>query len=132
MFNFFICHKLSVEYECDIANYADDNTPNTYDTNLNNIVSKLEDFIRKLFKWFEKRFKANGDKCVLLVTTDKPVFINIEGNVKNSEKENFVRHVKSKVAGKSNDILDNHSPFKNYIALQIMKEIFKLKETTCN
>ena len=45
-----------------------------------------------LFKWFkENHLKANGEDCHLLVTTNKPTFIDIKGNIITSgQKENLL------------------------------------------
>ena len=78
-------------YMCDIASHTYYNTPYTYDADLNIVISKLEDRTIKLFKWFkENHLKANDDKCHLLVSTDKPMSINIEGNTTSSQEENFL------------------------------------------
>ena len=63
------------KYECDIASCADDNTPHTYDYT---VLYKLKNCTDSLFTWFkENHMKPNGDKCHLLVTTDKLVSINM-------------------------------------------------------
>ena len=51
------------KYECDIASYADDNTPHTYDSDLCTILSKLKNCTDSLFTWFkENHMKPNGGK----------------------------------------------------------------------
>ena len=67
-------------YECDIASYADDNTPHTYGSDLYTVLSKLKNCTDSLFTWFkENHMKANGGKCHLFVTVSN----NIDGrNVK--------------------------------------------------
>ena len=58
------------KYECDIASYADDSTPHTYDSDLYTALSKLKNCTGSLFAWFkENHMKTNGDKCHLLFTT---------------------------------------------------------------
>ena len=58
------------KYECDIASYADDSTPHTYDSDLYTALSKLKNCTDSLFTWFkENHMKTNGDKCHLLFTT---------------------------------------------------------------
>ena len=37
-------------YECDLANYIDDNTPCVGETNLTTVLSKLEIYSEKLFQ----------------------------------------------------------------------------------
>ena len=52
------------KYECDIASYADDNTPHTYDSDLCTVLSKLKNCTDSLFTWFkENHMKPNGDNC---------------------------------------------------------------------
>ena len=59
------------KYKCDIASYADDNTPHTYDLDLYTVLSKLKNCTDSLFTWFkENNMNPNGDKCRLLVTTE--------------------------------------------------------------
>ena len=43
-FNVNICDMFFEKYECDIASYADDNTPHTYDSDLYTVLSKLKNF----------------------------------------------------------------------------------------
>ena len=40
--------------ECDIASYADDNTPYTSDFNLEEVIQKLELTSNNLFEWFKE------------------------------------------------------------------------------
>ena len=42
------------KYECDIASYADDNTPQTYDSDLYTVLSKLKNCADSLFTWFKR------------------------------------------------------------------------------
>ena len=71
------------KYECDIA-YADGNTPHSCSSDLYAVLSKLRNCVDSLFTWFkENHMKHNGDKCYLLVKTEKSICINIDGsNVK--------------------------------------------------
>ena len=74
-------------YECDIASYADHNTPHTYDSDLYTVLSKPKNCTDSLFTWFkENHTKPNGDKCHLLVTNEKSVSINIDGSNVTSKK----------------------------------------------
>ena len=88
LFNINICDTFFEKYECDIASYVDDNTPHTYDSDLCTILSKLKNCTDSLFTWFkENHMKPNGDKCHLLVTTEKSVSINIDGSNVTNKKE---------------------------------------------
>ena len=83
------------KYECDIASYADDNTPHTYDSDLYTVLSKLKNCTDSLFTWFkENHMKPNGDKCHLLVTTEKSVSINIDGSNVTNKKEQKLLGIK--------------------------------------
>ena len=87
-----MCDMLFEKYECDTASYADDNTPHTYDSDLCTVLSKLKNCTDSLFTWFkENHIKPNGDKCHLLVTTEKSVSINIDGsNIENKKEQKLL------------------------------------------
>ena len=78
--------------ECDIASYADDNTPYNFDFNLDNIISGLEKPSNSLLNWFrENHMKANADKCHLLVSSDESCTAKIEDfSIKNSTEEKLL------------------------------------------
>ena len=80
------------KYECDIASYADDNTPHTYDSDLYTVWNKLKNCADNLFTWFkENHLKPNGDKYHLLVTTGKSGSIKIDGiNVEKRKEQNLL------------------------------------------
>ena len=77
---------------CDIASYADDNTPYTSDFNLEQVIQKLELITNDLFEWFkDNRMKANANKCHLLVTRENDVTAKIgEFDVKNIWEEKLL------------------------------------------
>ena len=81
LFNIYICHLFFDIIEIDIANYADDTTPyalDLFDLKLENIAKLLEENADKLFDWFSNNyFKANPDKCHLLVNTTGNIRINV-------------------------------------------------------
>ena len=89
LFNINVCDMFFEKCVCDIASYADDNTPNTYDSDyLYTVLSKSKNCTDSLFTWFkENHMKPNGDKCHLLVTTEKSVSINIDGCKVENKKE---------------------------------------------
>ena len=71
---------------CDIASYADDNTPYCSSFSLEKVIKKLEACTNNLFKWFhENHMKANTDKYHLLVTTTKN---NVSANIREFAKNN--------------------------------------------
>ena len=44
-----MCEMFFEKYECDIASYADDNTPHTYDSDLYTVLSNLKICTDSLF-----------------------------------------------------------------------------------
>ena len=64
--------------DIDIASYADDSTPFIVENNIDNVIASLEQVSDALFNWFKNnRLKDNVDKCQVLVSTNKPVGIEI-------------------------------------------------------
>ena len=92
LFNIDICDLFLWDYKCDIASYADDNTPYTSDINLNLVLEKLESSTHDLFRWFkENHMKANPDKCYLLETTNALTSVKINGfQITNSNEEKLI------------------------------------------
>ena len=92
LFNIYICDIFLDIIECDIASYADDNTPYNSDFNLDNVISNLERFANSLLNWFrENHIKANDDKCHLLVNSDERCTAKIEDfNIKNGTEEKLL------------------------------------------
>ena len=83
------------EYKCDIASYADNNTLHTYDSDLYTFLSKLKNYTDSLFLRFKgNHMEPNGDKCHLLVITEKSVSININGSNVRNKKEQKVLGIK--------------------------------------
>ena len=87
-----MCGMFFEKYECDIASYAAANASHRYDSDLHTVLSKLKNCTNSLFIWFkENHMKPNGDKCHLLVTTEKSVTINIDGsNVENKKEQKLL------------------------------------------
>ena len=54
LFNYYICDIFFDIIECDIASYADDNTPYNFDFNLDNVISNLEKSTNSLLNWFRE------------------------------------------------------------------------------
>ena len=75
--------------DCDIASYADDNTPYASSSNLDVLINKLEESTINLFQWFRNNhMKANADKYHLPVTGNYETSSNIsEFEIESSEKE---------------------------------------------
>ena len=91
-FNVYICDIFFDIIECDIASYADDNTPYNFDFSLDNVISNLEKSTNSLLNWFrENHMKANADKCHLLVSSNESCTAKIEDfSIKNSTEERLL------------------------------------------
>ena len=112
-----MCDMFFEKYKCDIASYADDNTPHAYDSDLYTVLSKLKNCTDSLFTWSkENHMKPNGDKCYLLVTTEKSVSIIIDGSNVENKKEQKLLSIK----------FDSSLPFKGHIASICKKTSQKL------
>ena len=123
-------------FECDIASYADDNTPHTYDSDLYTVLSKLKNCTDLLYKT-ENHMKPNGDKCHLVVTTEKSISINIGGsNVTNKKEQkllgikfdsslSFEGHITS-LCKKASQKLHTRSRIVNYMDLPKAKVLLNI------
>ena len=94
----------------DFTGYADDNTPYTYSSKIEHVLSNLQGASEQLFSWFSaNHLVANAGKCHLLTSSNLPVDIRIT-NTKISNVErvkllgvniegrlNFDYHVNTKV-----------------------------------
>ena len=72
----------------DFAGYADDNTPYTYSSKIEHVLTNLQGASEKLFSWFSaNHLIANAGKCHLLTSSNLPVDICISNsNISNVEK----------------------------------------------
>ena len=62
----------------DFAWYADDNTPYTYSSKIENVLTNLKGALEKLFSWFSaNHLVANAGKYHLLTSSNLPVDIRI-------------------------------------------------------
>ena len=104
--NIDICDSFLWDDKCDIASYADDNTLYTSDISLDLVFEKLENSSHDLFRWFkENLMKPNPDKCHLLVTSNTPISVNMNGFHIISRTEEKLLGVKfdSKLSFKNHD-----------------------------
>ena len=92
LFNIYICDMFYDINDCDIASYADDNTPYASSRNFNTLIKKLEESTKNLFQWFRKNhMKANAGKCHLLITGNYEISVNInEFEIESSKKEKLL------------------------------------------
>ena len=105
LFNIYICDIFFDIIECDIASYADDNTPYNFDFNLDNVISNLEKPTNSLLSWFEENYmKAKTEKCHLFVSSDESCTAKIQVfRIKNSTEERLLE-----VNFDSNISFENH------------------------
>ena len=55
----------------DFTGYADDNTPYTYSSKIEHVLSNLQGASEKLFSWFSaNHLVANAEKCHLLTSSN--------------------------------------------------------------
>ena len=88
LFNIDICEMFLSSSSFYIASYADGNTPYISVPTKDLVKPKLEICCTNLFEWFrENHLKSNPDKCHLLVTSRKPVRINLEGHIFHNSTE---------------------------------------------
>ena len=92
LFNVYICDIFFDIIECDIASYADDNTPYNFDFSLDYVIRNLEKSTNSLLNWFrENHVKANPDKSHLLVSSNESCTAKIEDfSIKNSTEEKLL------------------------------------------
>ena len=89
LFKIYICDMFYDIDDCNIASYADDNTPYASSSKLGALINKLEESNNNLFQWFKNNhMKTNDDKCHPLVTGNYEVSSNInEFEIESSKKE---------------------------------------------
>ena len=81
LFNIYICIKFFETAEnIDFAGYADDNTPYTYSSKIEQLLTNLQGASEKLFYWFSaNNLVANAGKFHLLASSNLLVNICITG-----------------------------------------------------
>ena len=84
-----ICDLFFIVVDCDIANYADDNTTYLSGKNVEEVLNGLENMSSNLFQWFtENELKGNSSKYNLLTSSGEHVHVNIlTSQIKNSDCE---------------------------------------------
>ena len=92
LFNIGICNLFFITEDCDIANYADGNTPNLSEKNVEEVLNGLENASSNLFQWFtENELKGNTSKIYLLISSGENVHVNIgTSQIKSSNCERLV------------------------------------------
>ena len=91
-YTIFLCDLFYFEEYIDVASYADDNTPYSTDSNVENTISRLESSSARLFNQFQQNpMKANLDKCCLLLSVNQNKLTNINRNaIHNSAPEKLL------------------------------------------
>ena len=89
LFNSDIYDLFLIMEDCDIANYAEDNTPYLSGKNVEEVLNGLENVSSNLFQWFtENELKGNASKCHLLIRSGENVHVNIgTSQIKNIDCE---------------------------------------------
>ena len=79
LFNIFLCDLFFIMNDVEFASYADDNTPFFVGDDLNDVILKLQNASKTLFKWFnDNQMKANPDKCHFICSSNVKASIMIE------------------------------------------------------
>ena len=85
LFNIFLYDLFFIMNDVEFASYADDNTPFFVGDDLNDVILKLQNASKTLFKWFnDNQMKANPDKCHLFRTASVKTSIMIENKTNSS------------------------------------------------
>ena len=71
LFNIFLCDKFFELSQTNFASYADDNTQYVEGSNIDEVITILENDSVQLFKWFsDNHVKANKVKCHLVISNN--------------------------------------------------------------
>ena len=138
LFNIYINDIFLFINKCDIANYADDNTPYTVEETIDSLLNTLEKDTMTLIKWFRDNYlKLNADKCHLLVSNhNKDVSINVDEEIIECEssvkllgitldnKLNFNKHV-SNLCKKASQKIHALARISNYMCQDKLRVLMK-------
>ena len=79
LFNIFLCNLFSTMNDVELASYADDNTPFFVGGDLSDVILKLQNASKKLFKWFsDNQTKVDPGKCHFICSSSVKTSIMIE------------------------------------------------------
>ena len=92
LFNIGIRDLFCIIKDCDIANYADDNTSFLSGKNVEEVLNSLENVSSNLFQWFtENELKGNESKYHLLISSGENAHVQIgTSEIKNSDCESLL------------------------------------------
>ena len=79
LFNNFLCDSFFKMNDVEFPSYADDNTPFFVGDDLSDVILKLQNASKTLFKWFsDNQMKANPNKCHFICSSCVKASIVIE------------------------------------------------------
>ena len=92
LFNIFLCDLFFIMNDVEFASYADHNTPFFVGDDLNDVILKLQNASKTLFKWFnDHKLKANPDNCRFICRSSVKTSIMIEKEqIRNSSCEKIL------------------------------------------
>ena len=105
LFNIFLADLFFIVNSTDIANYANDNTPDATANDIDSLIASLEETSKSLFTWFDNNLmKSNAHKCHLLLSSNEKVTIKISSHeIANARREKLLGvHLDKQYAKKSN------------------------------
>ena len=119
LFNIYINDLFYLTEETDVCNYADDTTFHACDTDLNDLILRLEHDSKLAIEWFENNYmKLNESKCHLLISGHKH-----ESMFAMIGPSQIWETYEQKLLGV---IMDHNLKFENYILSQCKKAGQKL------
>ena len=87
LFNIFLNDIFLFTENIKITNYADDNTPYAFESDIDTLIETLEHDTNILLTWFEQNeMKSNNDKCHLIIINDIDNIIKLKGEEITGEK----------------------------------------------
>ena len=91
-FNIFLCDLFFIMNDVEFASYADSNTPFFVVDDLSDVILKLQNASKTLFKWFNNnQMKAKPDKCHFICSSSVKTNILIENEqIRNSSSEKLL------------------------------------------
>ena len=92
LFYIFLCDLFFIVNNVEFASYADGNTPYFVGDDLSDVILKLQNVSKPLFKWFnDNQMKANPEKCHFIYSSSIKPSITIENEqISNSSWQRFL------------------------------------------
>ena len=89
IYNIFLCDLFFLMNDIEFASYPDGNTPFFMDDDLSDVILKLQNASKTLFKWCsDNRMKASPDNCRFICSSSVKTSIMIENEeIRNSSCE---------------------------------------------